>query len=218
VKKTVLSAYSRPRKGGIQAINLDDDDELVGAAVTTGTQDVILAKRDGRAVRFQEGAVRAMGRTARGVKGVRVEGEDGVVGMVIVRREGTLLSVTENGYGKRTRMDEYPVKGRGGKGVINIKTSARNGKVVAIKEVSEEDELIMLTRSGIAIRVPVKGISVLGRNTQGVKLINLDQGDVVGDIARVVTEELPETVTVADGAAEEIPAESGEEGGEPTAD
>src|SRR5262245_26893673 len=189
IKKTVLSAYGNPRRGGINAIDLDEGDEMIEAAITDGTQDIILAKREGKAIRFHEKEVRPMGRTAHGVKSVSLEEGDVVVSMVTVRREATLLSITENGYGKCSPVDEYRVSHRGGLGIITIKTTERNGQVVAVKEVVDSDQLMIMTSGGQVIRVPVKGISVIGRNTQGVRLINLDEGDRVTDVARVVVED-----------------------------
>jgi len=189
IKKTVLSAYGNPRRAGINAIDLDEGDEMIEAAITDGTQDLILAKRQGKAVRFHEAEVRPMGRTAHGVKAVSLEEGDTVVSMVTVRREATLLSITENGYGKCSPVDEYRVSHRGGLGIITIKTTERNGQVVAVKEVVDSDQLMIMTSGGQVIRMPVKGISVIGRNTQGVRLINLDEGDKVSDVARVVIED-----------------------------
>ena len=189
VKKTNLSEYGRPRRGGIIAVNLRDGDMLIGAAVTNGDQDIVLAKKNGRAIRFHEGDVRAMGRAATGVKGTTLRDNDEVVGMVVVSQGATLLTVTERGYGKRSPLEEYPVKGRGGIGVINIKTTERNGKVVTIQEVKDNDQMMLITKDGIVIRCPVSGISVIGRNTQGVRLINLEEGDRVVDVAHLAVEE-----------------------------
>ena len=190
VKKTRLSAYSHPRRGGIRAINIDKGDELIDAAVTDGNHDVVLAKRLGKAIRFREGDVREMGRTARGVRGTLLEKGDEVVGMVVaVGEQGTVLSVTENGYGKRTRISDYRIIRRGGKGVISIKANKRNGKVVAVRIVNEPDEVMIMTAKGVMIRLPVNGISLIGRNTQGVRIIKLAKGDRVVDIACVASEE-----------------------------
>jgi len=189
IKKTLLSAYGNPRRGGINAIDLDEGDEMIEAAITDGTQDLILAKKQGKAIRFHEKEVRAMGRTAHGVKSASLEEGDSVVSMVTVRRDATLLSITENGYGKRSPIEEYRVSHRGGLGIITIKTTDRNGQVVAVKEVVDGDQLMIMTTQGQVIRVPVRGISVLGRNTQGVRLIHLEEGDLVSDVARVVIED-----------------------------
>jgi DNA gyrase subunit A len=197
IKKTVLSAYGNPRRGGINAVLLEEGDALFEAAVTDGTQDIILAKKKGLAVRFHENEVRAMGRTAYGVKAVTLDDDqDEVVSMVGVKRSASLLTVTENGFGKRSEISEYRVSHRGGKGIITIKTTDRNGFVVALKEVVDGDELMIITRQGQMIRMPVKGISVMGRNTQGVKLVNLAPAgdgellpDAVSAVTRVVSEE-----------------------------
>jgi DNA gyrase subunit A len=189
IKKTKLSAFSHPRRGGIIAISLDDDDTLIDARLTDGTNDVILAKSGGKAIRFHEHDVRPMGRTARGVRGVVLEKEDVVVGMVVVRREGTLLVVSENGYGKRSPISDYRVTRRGGKGILTMRCTAKTGKLVSIKEVVDEDELMIMSQKGQVIRVPIKGVSVIGRATQGVRLKVLEHGDRVVDVARVVSEE-----------------------------
>ncbi len=188
IKKTVLSDYGRPRRGGIIAVNLRDGDELIDAAITNGSQDIVLAKKNGRSIRFHESKVRPMGRAATGVKGTTLVGDDEVVGMVVVAAGATLLTVTENGFGKRSPLEDYPVKGRGGIGVINIKTTARNGKVVTIQEVKDSDQMMIITKNGIVIRCPISGISVIGRNTQGVRLINLEGDDKVVDVAHLAME------------------------------
>jgi DNA gyrase subunit A len=196
IKKTVLSAYSHPRKIGINAILLEEGDGLIETILTDGTQDIILAKKKGLAIRFHENEVRAMGRTSYGVKAVTLDDvEDEVVSMVGVKRQATLLAVTEHGFGKRSEISEYRVSHRGGKGIITIKTTERNGCIVAVKEVVDGDELMIMTRSGQLIRMPVKGIGVMGRNTQGVTLVNLTptEGellpDVVAGVTRVVSED-----------------------------
>ncbi|HEU4725764.1 MAG TPA: DNA gyrase subunit A, partial [Candidatus Eisenbacteria bacterium] len=189
VKKTPLDAYANPRRGGIVAIGVDDGDSLIEVAITDGTQDIILSKRDGQAIRFRETDVRPMGRTAHGVRGVTLEANDAVVGMIAVKRTASLLVATENGYGKRSPISEYRVTGRGGKGIISIQTNERNGFVVAALEVVPEDEVMLITRGGMIIRTPVEGISEIGRNTQGVRLINLEPGDQLIDVARVEEKE-----------------------------
>jgi DNA gyrase subunit A len=227
IKKTLLSAYGNVRKAGINAVLLEDGDALIEAAITDGTQDLILAKKKGLAIRFHEQDVRAMGRTAYGVKSVTLDDdEDEVVSMVAVMRQATLLAVTENGYGKRSEISEYRLQKRGGKGIITIKTTERNGNIVAVKEVVDSDELMIVTRQGQLIRMPVKGISVLGRNTQGVRLVNLaatagEEGatlalpDTVGGVTRVVSEddEEGEPIAGAGPALEDAaPAEDSEPG------
>jgi DNA gyrase subunit A len=186
VKKTALSEYSRPRRNGINAISIIDGDALITATVTNGQQDIIIQTRDGIAIRFNEREVRSVGRNAQGVRGIKVGKNDYVVGMVaIVRPEDMLLVVCENGYGKRTDMNAFRLTHRGGKGVISIKTSDRNGKAVSIMEVVDDDELIMVTKNGIFIRLPIRDIRTIGRVTQGVKLINLGEDDLLVDVERV---------------------------------
>ncbi len=220
IKKTVLSAYSHPRKAGINAVLLEEGDGLIDAIITDGTQDLILAKKQGLAIRFHESEVRPMGRTAYGVKSVTLDDDtDEVVSMVGVKRQATLLAVTENGYGKRSEISEYRATHRGGKGIITIKTTDRNGSIVAVKEVVDGDELMIITRSGQMIRMPVAGISVIGRNTQGVRLVSLEpaegesQPDTVAAVTRVVSEDEETAVTPPIGAAEEAPGDGGTEAG-----
>jgi len=189
IKKTSLDSFSNPRKTGINAINLPERDELIEAAISDGTYDIVLATRMGQAIRFPEEKIRPMGRTAYGVHGIKLRLDDYVIGMVVVKRDASLLTVSENGYGKRTSIADYRITNRGGLGVINIKTTERNGEVVAVKEVVEDDELILITRNGIANRQRVKDINVISRNTQGVRLITLDKDDKVTDVARVAKEE-----------------------------
>ncbi len=197
VKKTVLSAYGNPRSTGINAINIEEGDELIDVLVTDGTNDIVLATKNGMSIRFNEKDVRQMGRTAGGVRGVQLEGDDRVIGMVVLRRDATLLVVSEKGMGKRSKVSDYRVQRRGGKGIITLKRTEKTGSIVALKEVLPEDELMMITRHGVIIRVPVDGIRVIGRNTQGVKVMNLDAGDTVVDVARVVNEDAEtEQVTV----------------------
>jgi DNA gyrase subunit A len=184
-KKTPLSAYSNPRRGGIVAIGVDAEDSLIDAVLTDGTQDIILQKRNGKAIRFNEQDVRPMGRTAYGVRGVTLEEDDAVVGMIAVKREASLLVATQSGYGKRSPISEYRITGRGGKGIISIQTTERNGPVVAALEVVANDQVMLITRGGIVIRTKVSEISEIGRNTQGVRLINLEAGDQLIDVARV---------------------------------
>ena len=189
IKKVQLDAFSHPRVIGVIAMNVPEGDELIEAALTDGSFEIILATRKGMAIRFPEEKVRAMGRTAYGVKGINLAKKDYVIGMVVVKRDSSLLVVTENGYGKRTSIDDYRITNRGGKGVINVKTTERNGEVVAIKEVLNDDELILITKHGIANRQSVNQITVIGRNTQGVRLITLKDDDLVIDVARVARED-----------------------------
>ena len=189
VKKTVLSAYGNPRSNGINAINIEDGDELIDVQLTDGNNDIVLATRDGMSIRFQESDVREMGRATTGVKGIELESDDAVIGMVVIRRDATLLVVSERGFGKRSELADYRIQRRGGKGIITFRNTDKTGSCIALKEVLPEDELMMITKGGIIIRVPVDGIRVIGRNTQGVHVMNLDEGDLVVDVARVVKEE-----------------------------
>ena len=198
VKKTVLSAYGNVRRDGIIALKIQDDDDLIGAGLVEAGEDVLLVTREGMAVRFSEEDVRPMGRVSTGVKGIDLRGVDQVVEMVVIGDRGTLLTVSENGYGKRTECSEYPRIRRGGKGVIDIKTHDRNGQVVSCKQVLDEDEVMVITQQGIMIRVPVEEISCISRNTQGVRVISVEEDDRVIDMTRVVVEEA-DGETVGDG-------------------
>ena len=189
VKKTTLSAYSHPRRGGINAISIRENDQLIEAEITDGTQDVVLGTYHGKAIRFKETDARTMGRTASGVTGIRLRENDYVVGMVVVKRDTTFMVVTENGYGKRSNMQDYRITRRGGKGIITIKTTDKVGNMVTIQEVVDEDDLMIITTRGVVIRLKVQGVSIIGRNTQGVRLIRLDDGDRIADVTRVAKSE-----------------------------
>jgi DNA gyrase subunit A len=188
VKKTDLMAFSRPRAGGIIAINLRSGDELIEARLTDGTYNVFLGSATGKSIRFHESNVRPSGRVSQGVRGMNLAEGDRIVGMAVLSHGQTLFTVTENGFGKRTSIDEYPLHKRGGKGVITIKTSERNGQVVAIILVEENDDVMLMTNSGKLIRIRVKGVSVISRNTQGVTLIDTDENEKVVDAARLQEE------------------------------
>ncbi|MFH0904543.1 MAG: DNA gyrase subunit A [Methanobacteriota archaeon] len=188
-KKTALTDFSNPRKSGIIAISLEVGDSLVSVKLTDGTKDVLIGTKHGKAIRFNENDVRDMGRGAYGVRGIRLVGEDEVVSAAVVEESSTLLTVTENGYGKRTIFEEYRAMNRGGQGVITIDVSIRNGNVVDIRTVHEDDEIMVTTSKGIIIRVPVSGIKVQGRNTQGVRIMKVDSGDRVVGVARLAKEE-----------------------------
>ncbi len=194
VKKTVLSAFGNPRSSGIRAINIEDSDRLIDVQVTDGTNDIVLATRSGMSIRFSEKDAREMGRATSGVRGVQLEGDDRVIGMVVIRRDATLLVVSERGLGKRSELSDYRLQKRGGKGIITLRRTEKTGAVVALKEVLPKDELMLVTRHGVIIRLPVEGIRVIGRNTQGVKIMNLDAGDAVVDVARVVREDEADVV------------------------
>jgi len=189
VKKTALSAFSNPRKTGINAISIRPGDQLIGANLTDGNQDVVLGTREGKAIRFNESRVRPMGRVASGVKGITLADKDEVIGMVVIRRDGTLMVVTENGYGKRSAYADYRVTSRGGKGIITLHTTSRVGKMIALMDVLDADDILLITVNGKVIRQRIKDIKVIGRNTQGVSLMKLNTDDHIADVARVVREE-----------------------------
>ena len=198
IKKTLLEAYSRPRANGVIAINIQEGDEVVGVRLTNGHNELVLANRNGRAVRFDENAVRAMGRVSTGVRGMRLDGgDDEVVGMVVVNKpdEETIMVVSENGYGKRSLVEDYRVTNRGGKGVKTLGITEKTGRLVAIKVVTDENDLMIINKSGIVIRLSVKGCRVMGRATQGVRLINLTKkNDVIASVCKVMSSELEAVV------------------------
>ncbi len=189
IKKTRLDAFSNPRKTGIIAISLNEGDRLIDAKISDGADDIVIGTREGMAIRFNEQEVRDMGRNASGVKAITLDKNDKVVGMIVSKRKSTVLVVTENGYGKRTEIDEYRITRRGGKGVKTLKTSDKNGKMVDIKEIDDNDDIVIITEKGMIIRQHAKDLRVMGRNTQGVRLIKLNQGDKISAIARVVPED-----------------------------
>jgi DNA gyrase subunit A len=209
VKRTLLSAYGRPKKTGIIAIGLDEGDRLIGVRHIFPEQQALLATRDGMAIRFPEKTVRPMGRSAHGVRGIRLEKDDRVVGLILADEKTTVLTVCENGYGKRTAIGEYRLTNRGGKGVINIKTTERNGKVIAVVEAHDDDEMMIMTERGMVIRCPMANVRTIGRNTQGVRVISLDEGDravVVARLAKEDAESADEPAPTAEpGAAAESP-------------
>jgi DNA gyrase subunit A len=214
IKKTELMAYANPRVGGIIALTIDEGDRLVSTRLTDGTMDILLASRSGKSIRFPEDDVRSMGRTARGVRGMMLEEEDQLIGMEVVSQAtaATLVTVTENGYGKRTDLDEYRQQSRGGKGIITIKTSERNGKVVDIKLVDEDSDLMFITDGGKVLRTSVGTLSVIGRNTQGVRLMVLEPGEHIVAVARLAEKDDDNGDTEAEEEAFEGGAEQEEEG------
>ena len=194
IKKTALDNFSNPRKAGIVAITLDKNDKLVETDLTDGKQDILLASKEGKSIRFKEQQVREMGRQAKGVRAIRLSKKDEVVGMEVLHAEVKkmsmmLLTVTSGGFAKRTDFDEYRLQSRGGKGIINIKVTNKNGAVVGTKSVTEDDEIMSVTQKGMIVRCPIKDIRDTGRNTQGVRLISLEKGDAVTGIAKVVAKE-----------------------------
>ncbi|MGH7336726.1 MAG: DNA gyrase C-terminal beta-propeller domain-containing protein, partial [Myxococcota bacterium] len=192
VKKTRLDAYSNPRRGGIIAITLDEDDELIAACRTNGRHEVIIATSDGKSIRFPEAQVRPMGRAAGGVRGMTLHEGDRVVGMEILSPGATVLTVTENGYGKRTPLDAYRLQRRGGQGIITIRTSERNGPVVSVAQVVDDDEVMLITDGGKVLRARVAGISTMGRATQGVRIMNLADDEKIVSMARLAEQDVAE--------------------------
>ena len=189
VKKTELAAFSRPQRGGIRAITLDEGDEVMAVRQTDGQREVLLATRQGMAIRFSEEEVRPMGRAAAGVKGIDVEAEDAVIAAEVVQEGAAILTVTERGYGKRTELEEYRLQSRGGLGIINIQTSERNGKVIGVVQVSDDDELMLITQQGKILRMASNNIRSIGRATQGVRLIEIEGEDRAVSIARLAERE-----------------------------
>ena len=188
VKKTDLMAFGKPRAGGIIALKIDEDDELINVRLTDGSQQLFFTTRAGKALRVREQEIRPMGRVARGVKGMAVDGSS-LVGMEVVSEDATILTVSENGFGKRTNTKEYPLRRRGGKGVLSMRTTERNGPVVGFRQVSDSDEIMLITDGGRIIRMKVNEISVIGRVTQGVRLIDIEPGERVVDLASLAETE-----------------------------
>ena len=192
VKKTALSAYSKPRKGGIYAIDIREGDTLIEARITNGENDILLGTREGKSIRFSERNIRPTGRKTMGVIGIRLGSkEDYVIAMLVVKREGTILVATEKGLGKRTDVIQYRTQTRGGKGVMTMRVTEKTGKMVSIMEVVDADDLIVITDKGVLMRQPVSQIRTIGRVTQGVKLVKLDGGSKISSISRVINEDEP---------------------------
>jgi DNA gyrase subunit A len=187
IKKTTLEAFSRPRQNGINAITIKDNDNLISAKLTNGTNDIMLAAKNGKAIRFNEKDVRSMGRSAGGVRGIKIDENDKVVGMICVEDNNgeNILVVSENGYGKRSPLEDYRITKRGGKGVKTINITDKTGNLIAIKSVIDEDDLMIINKSGLAIRLNVDTVRVAGRATQGVRLIKLKEGDSIASVAKV---------------------------------
>jgi len=202
VKKTSLEQFSRPRTSGIIAVGLKDDDALVGAAITDGAADIMLFGTNGKAIRFKESDVRTMGRTASGVRGIKLPKGESVVSLQIASEDCQVLTATEHGYGKRTPVAEYSVQGRGGQGIKSIQTSQRNGAVVGAQLVSDEHEIMLISNGGTLVRTRVDDISVVGRNTQGVRLIRLGKEEKLVGVERI---------EALNGDDEEVVEEGGED-------
>jgi len=208
IKKTELEAYSHPRPSGIIAITLEEGDELISSEVTDGKCDVFLGTRDGLSIRFSETDVREIGRTGKGVIGIRLDKSNEVVAMEIVRDDSTILTVTEKGYGKRSTLEDYRSQGRGGKGIFTLKITEKNGRVTGMAQVSEDDEIILITSNGKVLRIRARDISVQGRNTQGVRLFDIEADDKVVSFAKLVERE-EEKESAGGKTALEPPAGSG---------
>ncbi len=185
IKKTDLTKFSHPRANGIIALELSDDDYLIGADITDGKRDVMLFSNAGKTIRFQESKVRAVGRTARGVRGIRLQKDQRVIALLIANDDGAILTATENGYGKRTSINEYRQTGRGGQGVISIQVTERNGQVIGAIQAVDGNEIMLISNGGTLVRIQANEISVIGRNTQGVRLIKLARDEKLIEIARI---------------------------------
>jgi DNA gyrase subunit A len=207
IKKTDLMAFANPRKGGIIACSLDDGDELISVKMSEGNSEMILATREGKAIRFKEQDVREMGRSAKGVRAIRLAKKDVVIGMEIVNPAASVLSVTELGFGKRTSFDEYRLQSRGGKGIINVKITDKNGAVVGLHSVTDKDEIMIITSGGMLVRCRVKEIREVGRSTQGVRLIKMSGKDKVSAVAKVEPEEEAEVEEAIAAKAESLEKE-----------
>jgi DNA gyrase subunit A len=208
IKKTLLEAYSRPRQNGVNAITLREDDELIGVRMTNGSDEIIIANRKGRAIRFHESVVRCMGRTAAGVKGITLDAKnDEVIGMICMKdlENETILVVSEQGYGKRSKIDDYRITNRGGKGVKTLNVTDKTGPLVGIKNVTDDNDLMIINKSGITIRVKVSNLSIIGRATQGVRLINLEKrNDEIASVCKVLSESEIEEIEEKDIKNDEI--------------
>jgi len=182
--------YSKPRKGGVYAIDINEGDELIQSKVSSGDQDIILATNNGKSIRFNEQQIRATGRKTKGVRGIRMSYKDDfVIGMLTARRDGQVLVVSDKGFGKRSELSEYREQKRGGKGVFTLKANQKTGKLVSIMEVVDEDDLMIITSEGIMIRQSIQHLNIIGRNTQGVKLLRLDGGAKIASVTKVIKEE-----------------------------
>ena len=207
IKKTSLEAYSRPRTNGVNAIEIRDNDQLLGARLTSGNSEIMIATKNGKCIRFPEEKARAVGRGSIGVRGISLEDNDEVIGMIVVNdvQNETVLVVSENGYGKRTAVEDYRVTNRGGKGVITLNITEKTGNLIAIQNVTDEDGLMIINKSGVAIRMGMNEMRVMGRNTQGVKVINLKNNDSIAAIAKVEMDKDVEEVEETENPEAELP-------------
>ena len=206
VKKTAATQFARQRSVGLRAIELDEGDVLIGTAITDGESDIMLFSSEGKATRFNESQVRAMGRTARGVRGINLAAGHKLISLIVPKVAGRILTVTEHGYGKRTENDEFPAKGRGGKGVIAMSTSDRNGSLVGAVQVWDGDEMMLISNQGTAVRTRIDEVSLLGRNTQGVRVIRTRDGEALVSVSRIAEDDIvaePAEAVVADPVAQD---------------
>ena len=215
IKKTVLEQYSRPRQNGVNAITIREDDRVIEVRMTNGNNEIVIANRNGRAIRFHESAVRDMGRTATGVRGITLDedGEDEVVGMICIKdpQKETIMVISENGYGKRSDIEDYRKTNRGGKGVKTLSITEKTGKLVAIKSVTDENDLMIINKSGITIRLRVADVRIMGRATQGVRLIDLGKrNDSIGSVCKVNSDTEADASVVADDQPSDMPDDGGE--------
>jgi DNA gyrase subunit A len=192
VKKTSIAEYKRPLRKGKFGLTIKEDDEILTAAITSGDDELFLVTKKGLSIHFYESGVRTMGRLAAGVKGITLGEDDEVVGVAVIKGDDSILTVTENGYGKRTAVSEYKLQKRGGKGVFTIKTSERNGMVIGVLQVVDDDQVMLIANSGKVIRMPMDTVRIIGRNTQGVRLINLEKGEKVVGLSMLAREEMSE--------------------------
>lgn len=210
VKKTLLELYSRPRQNGIIALNINEGDTLIDVALTNGNDYIIIAASQGKAVRFHESGIRPMGRGATGVRGISLAEDDHVIGMICINREDAqLMVVSENGFGKRSDIEDYRITARGAKGVKTLNITDKVGRLVSIKEVTDFDDLMIITNKGITIRIQVADLRVMGRNTQGVKLIRINDNDGIASVTRIISED------AVDEQGEEGDVQSGESSDNP---
>ena len=199
--------YSKPRKGAIYAVEVNEGDELIQAKLSSGEQDVLLATNNGKSIRFNEGQIRSTGRKTKGVTGIRMSFKDDyVIGMLVVKREGQVLVVSSKGFGKRSMLEEYREQKRGGKGVFTLKANSKTGKLISILEVVENDDLMIITSEGIMIRQSIERLNIIGRNTQGVKLLKLDEKAQIASVTKVIKEEEEENEAGFEGGPKEEPS------------
>jgi len=220
VKKTTLEDYSRPRTNGVKAIVIREGDQLLEVKLTSGNAEVMIASREGRAIRFNESTVRPMGRVSSGVRAISIEEENEVIGMIAIEPDSKqdVLVLSENGYGKRTDLEEYRVTNRGGKGVKTINVTEKTGKLISIQAVTDDNDLMIINRSGLTIRTSAEQIRVAGRATQGVKIINLREGDAIASVTAVPKTDEEDIETTTEGVIAEVsqPTEATEQGSEQT--